>query len=82
LQNFVLVLICCRGFCFVEFRPAVAVDSQVIAGSCGCCCFFAVVADKFSADAEVLPLHVVVAPGVDTDGGGFCIVDSTPSEWG
>jgi len=35
--------------------------------------FFAVavvVADKLSADAEVLPLHVVGAPGVETDGGG------------
>jgi len=35
--------------------------------------FFAVavvVADKFSADAEVLPLHVVGAPGVETDFGG------------
>jgi len=34
--------------------------------------FFAVavvVADKFSADAEVLP-YVVGAPGVETDGGG------------
>jgi len=35
--------------------------------------FFAVavvVADKFCADAEVLPLLVVGAPGVETDGGG------------
>jgi len=45
--------------------------------------FFAVavvVADKISADAEVLPLHVVGAPGVETDGGGFSIVDSMPFE--
>jgi len=45
-----------------------------------CCGFVAVLvdvvvaADKFSASAEVLP------PGVETDGGGFCTDNSTPSE--
>jgi len=54
-------------FVSVEFRAAVAVDSEVIAVA-------VVVADKFSADAEVLPLHVVGAPGVETDGGGFALL--------
>jgi len=70
-------------FVAVVFRAAVAVDSEIIVVAVVVVGFFAiavVVADKFSADAEVLPLHVVGAPRVETDGGGFCIVDSTPSE--
>jgi len=57
----------------VELRAAVAVDSKVISVAVVVVVFFAVavvVADKFSADAEVLPLYVVGAPGVETDGGG------------
>jgi len=68
-----LVLICCRGFVSVEFRAAVAVYSEVVAVAVVVVVLFAVavvVADKFSADAEVLPLHVVGAPRAETDGGG------------
>jgi len=59
-------------FVAVVFRAAVAVDSEIIVVAVVVVGIFAVavvVADKFSADAEVLPLHVVGAPGVETDGG-------------
>jgi len=55
------------------FRAAVAIDSEIIAVAVVVVGFFAVavvVADIFNSDAEVLPLHVVGAPGVETDGGG------------
>jgi len=60
-------------FVSVEFRAAVAVYSGVLAVAVVVVVLFAVavvVADKFSADAEVLPLHVVGAPRAETDGGG------------
>jgi len=60
-------------FVSVVFRAAVAVDSEIIVVAVVVVGFFAaavVVADKFSEDAEVLPLHVVGAPGLETDGGG------------
>jgi len=57
----------------VVFRSAVPVDSEIIVVAVVVVGFFVlavVVAGKFSADAEVLPLHVVGAPGLETDGGG------------
>jgi len=56
LLNFVYGFDFCRGFFAVVFRAAVAVDSEVIAVAVVVVVFFAVavvVADKFSADAEV-----------------------------
>jgi len=47
----------------------IAVDSEIIHVAVVVVVFLAVavvVADKFSADAEVLPLHVVGAPGIET----------------
>jgi len=64
-------------FVAVVFRAAVAVDSEIIAVDVVVVGFFAVavvVADKFSADVEVLPLHVVASPGVESDVEGFAVL--------
>jgi len=56
----------------VERSAAVAVDSEIIAVAevvVGLVTVAVVVADRFSANAEVLPVHVVGAPGVETDNG-------------
>jgi len=57
----------------IEFSAAVAIDCERIAVDVVAVGFVTIavdVADKFSANAEVLSLHVDGAPGIETDGGG------------
>jgi len=58
------------------FSAAVAVDSERIAVAVVVIGVVAVVVvDKFSANAEVLPLHIVGAPGVQSCWwGGFALI--------
>jgi len=61
----------------------IAVDFEITAEAVDVVGFVAVavvVANTFSAIAELLPLHVVGALGVETNGGGgSCTDNSTPS---